>query len=151
MPRHVNLLVMTDLTDDEVRTAWCETLRVVHTTSSELENELQDQHDLGLSEYEVLCQIGGVCGQGDGKVKMKDLETRMYLSQSALSRTVTRLEKAGLVTRAVCEFDRRAMFLQLTEPGRRRWELASPTHLAVLRRNMARIEALAEHSASAPA
>lgn len=141
---------MTDMTDDEVRTAWCETLRVVHSTSSELENELQEHHDLGLSEYEVLCQLGGVCGQGDGKVKMKDLETRMYLSQSALSRTVTRLEKAGLLTRAVCDYDRRAMFLQLTDAGRLRWEAASPTHLAVLRRKMAEIEALADHVVSAP-
>lgn len=139
------------MTDDEVRTAWCETLRVVHTTSCELESELQDQHDLGLSEFEVLCQIGGVCSEGEGKVKMKDLESKMYLSQSALSRTVTRLEKAGLVTRAVCDFDRRAMFLRLTDAGRQRWELAAPTHLAVLRRNMARIEALAEHTVSAPA
>lgn len=121
------------MTDDEVRTAWCETLRVVHTTSCELENELQARHDLGLSEFEVLCQLGGVCGKGDGKVKMKDLEAKMYLSQSALSRTVTRLEKAGLVTRAVCDFDRRAMFLELTDEGRARWEAAAPTHLAVLR------------------
>ena len=94
-------------TDVDVCTKWSETLRVYHNTSCELENELQARHELGLSEFEVLLILGRTCGdQAGGKAKMKDIEAEMYLSQSALSRTVTRLEKAGLVTRAACDFDR---------------------------------------------
>jgi DNA-binding MarR family transcriptional regulator len=70
------------------------------------------------------------------KVKMKDIEAEMYLSQSALSRTVTRLEKAGLVERAACDFDRRANFLALTAEGRARLEDARPTHQEVLRKHL---------------
>ncbi|MCH7232634.1 MarR family transcriptional regulator [Glycomyces sp. L485] len=92
---------------------------------------------MGLSEFEVLQVLSGHCGGADEKVMMKDLEAEMYLSQSALSRTVTRLEKAGLVTRAACELDRRANHLMLTAAGRERWEAARPTHEAVLRKHFA--------------
>lgn len=119
-------------TDNDVCAEWSETLRVYHTTSCELENELQARHDLGLSEFEVLLNLSKCCGDGEGKAKMKDLEAAMYLSQSALSRTVTRLEKAGLVTRAACDFDRRANYLMLTPSGKERFEAAGPTHRAVL-------------------
>ncbi|THV21764.1 MarR family winged helix-turn-helix transcriptional regulator [Glycomyces paridis] len=118
--------------DDDVCVKWSETLRVYHTTSCELESELQARHALGLSEFEVLLILSKCCGDGEGKAKMKDIEAEMYLSQSALSRTVTRLEKAGLVTRAVCDFDRRANFLMLTPSGRERFKAAQPTHREVL-------------------
>lgn len=120
-------------TDVDVCAKWSETLRVYHNTSCELENELQARHDLGLSEFEVLLILGRACGaKSEGKARMKDIEAEMYLSQSALSRTVTRLEKAGLVTRAACDFDRRANFLMLTPAGLERFEAAKPTHKAVL-------------------
>jgi DNA-binding MarR family transcriptional regulator len=116
---------------------WATTLRVYHDTSSELEHELQSRHELGLSEFEVLQILAGrCCAESGHQVKMKDLEAEMYLSQSALSRTVTRLEKAGLVTRAACDFDRRANFLVLTPEGRERWKAARPTHRAVLERHL---------------
>ncbi|WP_246039689.1 MarR family winged helix-turn-helix transcriptional regulator [Glycomyces buryatensis] len=108
-----------------------------HNTSCELENELQSRHSLGLSEFEVLLELCGQCHGGDGKAKMKDLEARMYLSQSALSRTVTRLEKAGLVTRAACDNDRRANFLMLTPAGQERLDEARPTHKSVLIKHFA--------------
>lgn len=122
--------------DRDVCKQWSETLRVYHDTSCELENELQSRHQLGLSEFEVLQILSGQCRSNGGKVKMKDLEAEMYLSQSALSRTVTRLEKGGLVTRAACDFDRRANFLALTDAGRERWQAARPTHNAVLRKHL---------------
>ena len=121
--------------DQDVCRKWSETLRVYHTTSSELEYELQSRHQLGLSEFEVLQILGGRCSEPDRKVKMKDLEAEMYLSQSALSRTVSRLEKDGFVTRAACDFDRRANYLSLTPAGRDRWCEAAPTHKAVLRKH----------------
>jgi DNA-binding MarR family transcriptional regulator len=122
--------------DDEVCNQWSETLRVYHDTSCDLENELQARHDLGLSEFEVLKILSRrCCRESGGKAKMKDLEAEMYLSQSALSRTVTRLEKDGLVSRATCEDDRRAMFLMLTPAGSERFEAAQPTYRTVLERH----------------
>ncbi|MEU1982540.1 MarR family transcriptional regulator [Nocardia sp. NPDC019395] len=123
--------------DNDVCAKWSETLRLYHGTSCELESALQARHELGLSEFELLQVLGGRCGlEQQEKVKMKDIETEMYLSQSALSRTVTRLEKAGLVERAACDFDRRANFLKLTPAGRTRLDDAKPTHLEVLRKHL---------------
>lgn len=133
---HDILEAMETLSGD-VCTRWSETLRTYHNTSCELESELQSQHALGLSEYEVLQALSAHGGDVDAQVKMKELEAEMYLSQSALSRTVSRLEKAGLVIRAECDFDRRASYLRLTEAGRSRWSEASPTHRAVLQRHFA--------------
>ncbi len=61
----------------------------------------------------------------------------MYLSQSALSRAVARLEKTGLVERALCEADRRGVFVTVTEAGRRRHAEARKTQLQVLARHLA--------------
>lgn len=124
--------------DDEVCVQWSETLRMYHTASSELESELQSQHQLGLSEFEVLQALSARGRDTEGpKVRMKDLETEMYLSQSALSRTVSRLEKVGLVARGECDFDRRAIFVWLTDEGWARWTAASPTHRSVLQKYFA--------------
>ncbi|HLS78686.1 MAG TPA: MarR family transcriptional regulator [Nocardia sp.] len=124
-------------TDNDVCAKWSDTLRLYHGISAELENVLQARHRLGLSEFELLQILAGRCGgECTEKVRMKDIEAEMYLSQSALSRTVTRLEKAGLVQRAACEADRRANFLQLTPPGRERLEQARPSHREVLQKHL---------------
>ena len=48
---------------------------------------------------------------------MSDLTSDIYLSQSALSRAVARLESDGLVHRSMCTDDRRAIFVCLTDAG----------------------------------
>jgi DNA-binding MarR family transcriptional regulator len=112
---------------------WCETLTTYRAVSSALEHELQVRHDLGLTEFELLQRLTKRCGDEEsGKVKMKDLESEMFLSQSALSRAVTRMERSGLVIRTTCDADRRAAILQLTAEGRRRWESAFPDYVAIL-------------------
>jgi DNA-binding MarR family transcriptional regulator len=82
-----------------------------------------------MSEFETLDRLIAVdCD----KRRMQDLAADMYLSQSALSRTVARLEKMGLVERALCYDDRRGVFVAVTDAGRQRHAEASGTHLAIL-------------------
>jgi DNA-binding MarR family transcriptional regulator len=64
---------------------------------------------------------------------MTTLGESAHLSQSALSRLVTRLEKDGLLTRKACDNDRRALFVALTDAGRERYAEARPTQRRVLR------------------
>ncbi|NYI99998.1 DNA-binding MarR family transcriptional regulator [Nocardioides thalensis] len=94
-----------------------------------LEKSLQNEHGLGLSEFEILDRL--VDGE-KGKYRMSDLASDIYLSQSALSRAVARLEEDGLVRRDMCTNDRRAIFVCLTDAGRKVAEQARPTHRAVL-------------------
>jgi DNA-binding MarR family transcriptional regulator len=69
--------------------------------------------------------------------RMQELADSAYLSQSALSRLIGRLESEGLVTRAICSEDRRGIYACLTEAGRRRYEQARPTQRKVLAETLA--------------
>ena len=98
-----------------------------------LTHALEHQHGLGMSEFEVLERLAD---EGDCAVRVAEIADHVHLSQSALSRVIDRLEKHGLVTRGVCENDRRASFAQLTDEGRKRYEAARPTHREVLEREL---------------
>jgi DNA-binding MarR family transcriptional regulator len=67
-----------------------------------------------------------------GQRRMQDLADEIHLSQSALSRLVGRLEKAGHVSRAMCDHDRRGIWARVTDSGRAAQQQAAPTHRDVL-------------------
>jgi DNA-binding MarR family transcriptional regulator len=113
---------------------WRSLLSSYNAVACQLERELQDRHDLTMSEYETLDRLIGVDCE---KRRMQDLAADMYLSQSALSRTVARLERGGLVERALCEADRRGVFVTPTKAGIKRHTEARKTHLAVLAQHLA--------------
>jgi DNA-binding MarR family transcriptional regulator len=94
-----------------------------------LERVLQDEHGLGVSEFEVLERLAE--GPKD-QHRMQELADSVYLSQSALSRLIGRLEGEGLVSRAICSEDRRGIYACITEPGRARYEAARPAQRRVL-------------------
>src|SRR5262249_2236648 len=96
-----------------------------------LDRELEANHGLGMSEYEVLDRLAS----GDAK-RVQELAGVTHLSQSALSRPVARLEKDGLVQRAMCPDDRRGVSVCLTRSGLERYEAARPTHRRVLEENL---------------
>ena len=94
-----------------------------------LERVLQDEHGLGVSEFEVMERLAA---PDKDQHRMQELAEAVYLSQSALSRLIGRLESEGLVTRAICAHDRRGIFACLTEAGRARHAEARPTQRRVL-------------------
>jgi DNA-binding MarR family transcriptional regulator len=94
-----------------------------------LEKVLQDEHGLGVSEFEVLERLAT---PDKDQHRMQELAESVYLSQSALSRLIGRLESEGLVSRAICSEDRRGIYTCLTEAGRSRYEEARPTQRQVL-------------------
>jgi DNA-binding MarR family transcriptional regulator len=116
-----------------------------------LDRELQAKHGLSMSEFEALDRLIGADGGDCEKRRMQELAAEMYLSQSALSRTVARLEKHGLVTRGLCESDRRGVFVAVTEDGLRLHAQARETHLAILAEHLQPASAPAPAMASTPA
>jgi DNA-binding MarR family transcriptional regulator len=98
-------------------------------TMSALERALEQEHGLGVSEYEVLERLAS---PDKDQRRMQELAVAVHLSQSALSRVVGRLEADGLVVRGMCAEDRRGIYACLTDAGRARYEAAQPTHRAVL-------------------
>jgi DNA-binding MarR family transcriptional regulator len=95
-----------------------------------LEKALVKEHGIGLSEFEVLERLA-TCECDDGR-RMQDLAESVCLSQSALSRLIGRLQKDGLVDRAMCAVDRRGIYAVITPEGRARYDAARPTHREVL-------------------
>ncbi|MEV6298314.1 MarR family transcriptional regulator [Actinoplanes sp. NPDC051861] len=108
---------------------WRSLLTSYNEIACHLERVLQDSHKLTLSEFETLDRL---TTQECDKRRMQDLAEVMYLSQSALSRTVARLVNAGLVARTHCEDDRRGVFVEITPAGRARHAEARRAHLSVL-------------------
>ncbi|WP_433464948.1 MarR family winged helix-turn-helix transcriptional regulator [Spirillospora sp. CA-142024] len=108
---------------------WRELATCYNTVACALDRALQDDHGLSMSEYETLDRLVDLHCE---KRRMQEIAAAMYLSQSALSRTVARLEKHGYVQRGLCQDDRRGVFVEITEAGRRCHAEARDTHLKIL-------------------
>ena len=116
---------------DSLEGEWRELLSRHARCVCALDRELEANHGLGMSEYEVLDRLAS----GVAK-RVQELAATTHLSQSALSRTVGRLERDGLVIRAMCPDDRRGVSVCLTPAGVERYEAARPTHRRVLQDNL---------------
>ena len=116
------------MNDKAVVGAWRDLLAKHAAAWCALERELE-RHDLGPSEFEVLDYMAD---RGQDDYRVQELADATHLSQSALSRLIARLERADLVCRSMCDFDRRGVFVRMTDQGRARLIAARPTHRAVL-------------------
>ena len=115
--------------DAQLVTSWRDLAACYSSVRGALDRELDERHGLGLSEFEALDRLAEA---PEGKQRMQELGEAMYLSQSALSRVVARLEREGLVCRDMCAEDRRGVYVRLTDAGQQRHAAARPTQLAVL-------------------
>lgn len=93
---------------------WRERQRTYLATAASLDRTLEQQFDLGLSEFEILDLVWE---SDTPECTMRDIGGLTPMTQSALSRVVDRLTKAGLLTREECSTDRRSMFVALTKEG----------------------------------
>lgn len=120
---------MSEATERDVVAAWRDLMTRHAAVNGALGRELQDRHGIGVSEFEALEWLAE---SENRKCRALELTEALPLSQSAASRVVARLERQGLVTRAICEMDRRGIFVTLTDTGSERYRDARPTHRAVL-------------------
>ncbi len=122
-----------DGADEQLLDEWHALLARHATVCGALEAELRRRHDIGVSEFEALERLAT---GPHGKCRGVELTEAVHLSQSAASRLVARMERDGLVERAACPDDRRAIFIALTDAGRQRYLEAKPTQRAVLAATM---------------
>jgi DNA-binding MarR family transcriptional regulator len=132
MPAHGKL---GDVNGSDLVRTWRTFLERYHMATCALERALNDEHQLGMSEFEVLDRLAewetAEACPGAGR-RVQDLATSLHLSQSALSRVVARLEHNGLVMRGMCPNDRRGIYVHLTDIGRSKHAQALPTQRTVL-------------------
>jgi DNA-binding MarR family transcriptional regulator len=112
--------------------AWRGMLETHSLLVAELDAELERDHGLPLSSYEVLMNLGEAA---DGRLRMSELADRLLLSRSGITRLADRLERQGLIERERCKEDGRGLFAHLTPAGREKLDAARPDHLAGVRRH----------------
>lgn len=120
------------ISDDavEVRARGWRRLAALHQLiETRLERALQDEHELSVVEFTVLDALSR---QDGWHLRMAQLARATGLSPSATTRLVNRLETRGLITRILCDEDRRGIYTEPTAAGRRLLRSARPTHDAVL-------------------
>ncbi|WIY04172.1 MarR family transcriptional regulator [Amycolatopsis mongoliensis] len=98
-----------------------------------LHRELAVQHDVSLTDYEVL-----VCleMQAEHRMRMSELAVLMGSTKSRLSHQVGRLEDAGVVRRVRDPEDKRGVITELTPEGLALLTKAAPTHLEGVREHL---------------
>ncbi|WP_320164600.1 MarR family transcriptional regulator [uncultured Trichococcus sp.] len=118
----------------EMSSAFCQWLEINNfhlKVESALEKSLQTNHNLSLKEFYVLYFLSQ---EPDQKLKLQDLEEKVGLSQSAVSRLVSKFEAkgCGALERNVCEQDRRIVYTSLTKTGAAKLAAAAATVEQVL-------------------
>jgi len=111
--------------------AWRGFLRAHSGLVKELDADLEAQHQLPLTSYDVLTTLAD---QPEGRMRMRDLADAVVLSRSGLTRLVDRLQREGLIAREQCASDARGAYAVLTETGRVRLREAQPLHRESVRR-----------------
>ncbi|MFI8434241.1 MarR family winged helix-turn-helix transcriptional regulator [Streptomyces sp. NPDC079020] len=112
---------------------WC-ALSLLHgKIEAHIERALQSGHGLSVREYSLLDVLSRQHDGPGGHLQMKQVADAVVLSQSATTRLVTRMEDRGLLTRYLCDTDRRGIYTDVTEAGLALLDQARPTNDTALR------------------
>jgi DNA-binding MarR family transcriptional regulator len=120
----------TSLTPHELA-AWRGLLEVHARVTQQLDSQMQADHDLSLSAYEVLMFLDDA---PEHRLRMSEIASRVLLSRSGCTRLVDRLADQGYVTRCADTNDGRGLYAQLTEAGLAKISVARSTHRDGIRR-----------------
>jgi DNA-binding MarR family transcriptional regulator len=111
--------------------AWRGLLEVHARVTQELDAQMQAEHGLSLSAYEVLMFLDDA---PEHRLRMSEIADRVLLSRSGCTRLVDRLADHGYVTRCADTSDGRGLYAQLTEIGSKKISAARATHRDGIRR-----------------
>ncbi|WP_054941549.1 MarR family winged helix-turn-helix transcriptional regulator [Paenibacillus ihuae] len=117
--------------EDELITSWLSLTHIQMNVANELEARLQENYQLSLKEFYLLLFLSEAPEQ---KLKLQQLESMVGLSQSAVSRLVSRFEAkgCGALERKSCDADRRSIYTSLTPIGQSKVDRARVTVNEVL-------------------
>jgi DNA-binding MarR family transcriptional regulator len=124
---------------NQLISSWLSLTNIQLKITNELENMLQQNHQLSLKEFYVLLFLSEV---PEKKLKLQQLQSMVGLSQSAMSRLVSRFEAkgCGALKRHICIDDRRAIYTSLTTEGEEKLKKALVTFNETLTNSFARGE-----------
>jgi DNA-binding MarR family transcriptional regulator len=111
--------------------AWAALLRTHAAVLPKVERALSST-GLPLTWYDVLLVVNAAPGR---RLRMTELGQQAVVSRERVSRVVTELEQAGLVTRKANPDDKRSSFTVITPEGRKRLRASAPIYLAAIERH----------------
>jgi len=119
-----------DLNNDLINN-WLALTHIQMNVANTLEANLQEKHQLSLKEFYLLLFLYEA---PDMKLKLQQLESMVGLSQSAVSRLVSRFEAkgCGALKRHACDDDRRSIYTSLTQIGQDKINLSKVTFNEIL-------------------
>ena len=110
--------------------AWVALVTTAALVPAALDEQLTRDAGIINFEYGILSVLNVA---DDLTVRIGELATTLGVPVPRLSKAVTRLETRGLVERAACPGDGRAISVRLTTEGRRVWLRATPPHVELAR------------------
>lgn len=116
--------------DERELRAWRGLLLAHAALVKALDADLEAEHGLPLSSYEVLMHVADA---EDGRMRMHELAQKGLISRSGLTRLVDRLVRDGYLCRETCPSDARGAFAVITPAGREKLAVARATHLTGVR------------------
>jgi DNA-binding MarR family transcriptional regulator len=106
--------------------SWVSFLQSHSAITRELSAQLQHEHGLTLSDYEVLLRLKNAEG---GRMRRVDLANEVLLTASGITRLLEGLERSGYVCKETCASDARVSYAKITDEGATKFKAASETHL----------------------
>lgn len=122
---------MTNPSANDLISSWLSLSYIQMNVAAALEAKLTESYQLSLKEFYVLLFLSEA---PEKKLKLQQLESMVGLSQSAMSRLVSRFEAkgCGALERKSCEEDRRSIYTSLTPVGQSKVDRARQTVTEVL-------------------
>ncbi|TMV43977.1 winged helix-turn-helix transcriptional regulator [Paenibacillus mesophilus] len=115
---------MDKVTEQEL-SAWRFFIKAHAMIIERIEQDLAEQKRVPLTAYDVLIALFEAPGR---KLRFGDLNKKLVLSKSGLTRLVDRMEREGLIRRERSEEDRRGAYAALTELGETELRKAWPVY-----------------------
>lgn len=98
-----------------------------------LDRELRQSHGISLPEYEILVRLSEA---PDRVLRMAQIAESLRHSRSRITHTVSRMEKAGWISRCASASDRRGVEARMTDEGYALLVEAAPTHVRGVREHL---------------
>lgn len=111
-------------------------VRAHAAVTRQLNAQLAADHELTISDYEVLLRLARA---PDRRLRRVDLAQQVLLTPSGITRLLDGLERQGWVDRASCAEDRRVVYAVLTEAGFEKLREASSSHVPQIDEHFARL------------
>lgn len=119
--------------DESQQRAWRAFLLGHTLLMDRLDDDLRRNHDISLTEYEILVRLS----EREGRcMRMAHLADALAHSRSRVTHTIDRMERAGFVVRSASPDDGRGVVATMTEKGYALLEEASHAHVRGVRANL---------------